>query len=119
MMKTHAINILESAEELRDKNLTLTEDAPKEYDVITAAVEEVLDFAMKAFRNENPTVAITVELLEEVIDALKEQLRTSHILRMQEGKCTAQSGFIWSDILTNLSVKHVTETRSEKYAVRE
>lgn len=98
----HAVNILESAEELRDKNLTLTEDALKEYDVITAAVSEVLDLTLCAFQNSDPAVAITVEPLEQVVDTLKEQLRTNHILRMQDGKCTAQVGFVWADILTNL-----------------
>lgn len=98
----HAVNILDSAEELRNKNLTLTEDALKEYDVISSAVNEVLDSTIKAFRSEDPSVAVTVEPLEQVIDALKEQLRTNHIVRMQEGKCTAQVGFVWADILTNL-----------------
>ncbi|MCQ2449699.1 MAG: PhoU domain-containing protein [Clostridia bacterium] len=50
----------------------------------------------------NPAAAETVEPLEQVIDALKEQLRTNHIFRMQEGKCTAQIGFVWSDVLSNL-----------------
>lgn len=98
----HAVNILKSAEELRDKNLTLTEDALKEYDVITAAVGEVLDSTLRAFKNDDLTIAITVEPLEQVIDTLKEQLRTNHIFRMQDGKCTAQVGFVWADILTNL-----------------
>ncbi len=98
----HAVNVLESAEELRDKNLTLTEDALKEYDVISNAVKEVLDVTIKAFKNEDTSATVTVEPLEQVIDDLKEKLRTNHILRMQEGKCTAQVGFVWSDILTNL-----------------
>ncbi len=98
----HAVNILESAEELRTKNLTLTEDALKEYDVISAAVGEVLDSAVQAFRGEDTGAASKVEPLEQVIDGLKEQLRTNHILRMQEGKCTAEVGFVWSDILTDL-----------------
>ena len=62
----------------------------------------MLDSTVKAFRSEDPSVALTVEPLEQVIDDLKEQLRTNHILRMQEGKCTAQVGFVWADILTNL-----------------
>lgn len=98
----HAVNILRSAEELRDKSLTLTEEALKEYDVISKAVKEVLDSAIQAFRSEDPSVAVRVEPLEQVIDALKEQLRTNHIIRMKEGKCTVQVGFVWADILTNL-----------------
>lgn len=98
----HAVNILESAEELRDKKLTLTEDALKEFDVISAAVNEVMDTTLQAFRDEDSSVAVKVEPLEQVIDNLKEQLRTNHIIRMQEGKCTVQVGFVWSDVLTNL-----------------
>ncbi len=98
----HAVNILESSEELRDKGLTLTEEALKEYDVISSAVGEVISSAVTAFRENDTMAAETVEPLEQVIDTLKEQLRTNHILRLQEGKCTAQVGFVWSDILSNL-----------------
>ncbi len=98
----HAVNILRSAEELRDKSLTLTEEALKEYDIISKAVKEVLDSTVQAFCNEDSSVAVRVEPLEQVIDALKEQLRTNHIIRMKEGKCTVQVGFVWADILTNL-----------------
>ena len=43
-----------------------------------------------------------VEPLEEVIDGLKEQLRTRHILRMQQGQCSIEAGFVLSDLLTDL-----------------
>ena len=46
--------------------------------------------------------AALVEPLEQVIDQLKEQLRTRHILRLQKGDCTIDAGFAWSDLLTNL-----------------
>ena len=48
------------------------------------------------------TVAAQVEPLEQVIDTLKEQMRTRHILRMQQGHCSIAAGFVWSDLLTNL-----------------
>ena len=40
--------------------------------------------------------------LEQVIDELKEHLRNQHILRLKDGTCTVEAGFIWSDILTDL-----------------
>ena len=46
--------------------------------------------------------AALVEPLEQVIDQLKEQLRTRHILRLQQGVCTIGTGFAWSDLLTDL-----------------
>ena len=50
----------------------------------------------------NAAVANEVEPLEQVIDVLKEQMRTRHILRMQQGNCRIEVGFVWSDLLTNL-----------------
>ena len=47
-------------------------------------------------------VAVTVEPLEEIIDVMKEQMRSAHIQRLQQGNCSIETGFIWSDILTNL-----------------
>ena len=98
----HAVNILESAEELRDKKLSLTQDAMKEYKVMAKAVDEVLTLAQTAFVRSDMEAASRVEPLEQVIDGLKEQLRTDHILRMQKGKCSVEVGFVWSDLLTNM-----------------
>lgn len=98
----HAVNVLESAEELRDKKLSLTADALREYGVMAKAVDEVLTLSETAFVQSDSEAATKVEPLEQVIDVLKDRLRTNHILRMQEGKCSAEVGFVWSDLLTNL-----------------
>lgn len=98
----HAVNILESAEEMNSKDLKFSESAMKELGVLTDAVEEILDLALRAFLDENVEAASKVEPLEEVIDGLKEQMRTRHILRLQQGDCSIDAGFVWSDLLTNL-----------------
>ncbi len=98
----HAVNILESAEEMREKNITLTPAAVQELSVISAAVQEITDYAYKAFLNNDLDAAAQVEPLEEVIDNLREKLRSQHIKRLQQGECTIIAGFIWSDLLTNL-----------------
>ena len=85
-----------------EKNLVFSDDARRELCVMKCAVSEILSKALEAFEKNDLTVAYTVEPLEQVIDDLKEQLRTRHILRLQEGRCTISAGFIWSDILTNL-----------------
>jgi phosphate:Na+ symporter len=43
-----------------------------------------------------------VEPLEQVIDDLKEHLRLHHILRLQQGSCSIETGFVWSDLITGL-----------------
>ncbi len=98
----HAVNLVESAEELRSKDLRLTEAATGELAVISAAVNDILDLALAAFLHNDLTAAAKVEPLEQVIDRLKERLRTRHILRLQKGGCTIDAGFAWLDMLTNL-----------------
>ena len=98
----HAVNLLESAEELRSKGLRFTSAAEKELATISAAVSDILDLSLSAFLQNDLAAAARVEPLEQVIDQLKEQLRTRHILRMQKGDCTIDAGFTWLDLLTNL-----------------
>ena len=98
----HAVNLVESAEEIKAKELEFTQAAKRELSVIISAVSEVLDLTQEAFEKDDAVLALRVEPLEQVIDDLKETLRTGHILRLQQGECSSVAGFVWSDILTNL-----------------
>ena len=98
----HAVNIIESAEELYDKQLEFSRSAKYELSVMTAAVGEVMGLAVKAFAENDAQAASCVEPLEQVVDDLKNELRTRHILRMKKSECSIEAGFVWSDLLTNL-----------------
>ncbi len=98
----HAVNVLDSTEELRQKGYTLTEDAVKELDILTAATKEILDITFKSLDGADTSLAKRVQPLEQVIDIIKEKMRTHHIRRMQQGLCTIEAGFVWSDLLTDL-----------------
>ncbi len=98
----HALNLVESAQELNEKKLELSEPAQQELGVISSAVEEIIRLSFAAFLTKDLQMAYQVEPLEQVIDDLKEQLRVRHILRLQQGSCSIETGFIWSDILNAL-----------------
>ena len=98
----HSVNLMESAEELSQKSLQFSDAANKELDIMLGAVEEVVELSFQAFVENDPQLALQVEPLEQVIDDLKEQMRTRHILRLQQGSCSIETGFIWSDLLTSL-----------------
>ena len=98
----HAVDILKSAEEMRDKEISFSPEAAREMDVLMRAVEEILTLTFRAFHENDAQMASRVEPLEQVIDTLKEELRTRHILRMTKGECSAEAGFVWSDLLTSL-----------------
>ncbi|MCR5523862.1 MAG: Na/Pi cotransporter family protein [Clostridia bacterium] len=97
----HAVNILESADELRRKNIDFSEKGDAELKVITSAVNDIIDKVQVAFINEDLETASTVEPLEQVIDDLKDELRINHVLRLQRKECSIDAGFVWSDLLTN------------------
>lgn len=98
----HSVNLLESAEEIKGKALELTEDAKKEINILCNAVSEILDLTYKAYIENDLEAAYLVEPLEQVIDGLKEKMRTHHILRLQHGECSIVAGFVLSDLLNNL-----------------
>mgnify|MGYP004574249919 FL=1 len=98
----HAINIGQASRELRDKNLSLSEDAIKEMDNMLSAVKECVNLSLLAFEKDDLAIALKVPPLEEVIDELKAELRANHIDRVKRRQCSIEAGFIWSDLLTNL-----------------
>lgn len=97
----HALNICKTAEEMHTKNISFSSDALKELSVITDAVTEIINISVDAFINNDTEAASHVEPLEQVIDKLNKQLKAMHITRLQNGECTIELGFIFTDLLTN------------------
>lgn len=98
----HAVNIMESAKELHEKELRFSEKALEELKVISKAVVDIVDISYEVFENTNIENAKRVEPLEEIIDELNKELKSRHVRRLREGKCTIEQGFILSDITTSL-----------------
>ena len=97
----HAVNILRVAQEIDDKQLRFSETAQQELVVITRAIVDILSLTVEAFEKEDNALAGKVEPLEQVIDDLKLELKSRHIRRLQEGRCTIELGFVLTDLLTN------------------
>lgn len=97
----HALNICQLAEEMHTKNISFSKDALYELTVVEGAVTEILNMTIDSFKNSDAEIASHVEPLEEVIDNLKKQLKAKHIKRLQNGECTVELGFIFTDLLTN------------------
>jgi len=97
----HAVNIMETAKEIRDKNIVFSKEAHSEISHVTAAIIEIVDITVAAFTDDNIEQAANVEPLEQIIDELKDTLKARHIGRLQEGKCTIELGFVFNDLITN------------------
>ncbi len=98
----HAVNILESAEEMKEKKIHFSPAAQHELAQLTGAVRECLTLTLKAFCEDDLETARKVEPLEQVIDVLHNQLRSRQVLRLQKGECTIEDGFVWTDLLTSM-----------------
>ena len=98
----HAVNLVESSQEMFDKKLEFSEFAKEEIRVLCSAVLEIVSLAEKSFTDGDLQAASKVEPLEEVVDFLKDQIKLQHTLRLQKSECTIEHGFILSDMLTNL-----------------
>ena len=68
----HAVNIMESAQELYEKGLKFSENAKKDLEVLGQAVEDI------------------------------KEVKRRHVQRLRNGECTIEMGFILSDITTCL-----------------
>ena len=97
----HAVNILQVAEEMHNKKLNFSNEAKKEIAVLIAALTEILNTTTEAYINNDVSIAKRIEPLEETIDSLIIEIKTSHIQRLKAGGCSIELGFILSDLLTN------------------
>ena len=97
----HSVNIVESAEEMKDKKLSFSAQATNEMLVMRTAIGDILDITEKAFVQNDTVLATEVEPIEEVVDDLRDQIKLNHILRLQKSECTIEHGFVLSDLLNN------------------
>ena len=97
----HSVNLLESAEEMHQKEIHFSKDAQEELQVLEGAVQDVLSRTTDAFRKGDLHMAGKVEPLETVVDELVRAIKARHVARLQTGSCSIEYGFVLEDLLTN------------------
>ena len=98
----HTTNILKIAEKFNNSNQKLSDDAVEELKVIVNAVCEIYLISFNAYANDDLKLAKKVEPLEAVIKKGVRRAKNNHILRLKEGKCSAETSFLFSDLLNDL-----------------
>lgn len=98
----HAVNVVESVEELRDKKTMFSRDAQRELSILRDAISTILDITCRACRENDIRRAAEVEPLEQVMDELIDKMKLNHVLRLQKNECTIELGFVLNDLLVNL-----------------
>ena len=97
----HAVNIMEKAQEMNEKQLTFSDKGAQELEVYSRAVRDIMNMSIEAFKNDDIHLARQVEPLEEVIDYLNDELKQRHVRRLRSGECSVELGFVLSDITIN------------------
>ena len=98
----HAVNIMESAQELHEKNISFSSQARNELQVLIAVVSRIVDTAYQVFDKQDLNLTRDVEPLEEIVDELSKELKRRHVNRLRLGECTIEMGFYLTDLITSL-----------------
>ena len=98
----YATNLVELSQQLKQENTAFSENAVKELQIITDAVNEILSITVNAFSRDDNEAAKAIEPLEEVIDDMVMILRDRHTKRLKNGSCSVNSGLVFMECLTHL-----------------
>ena len=100
----HAMNLFDLARERVSRSAKLSEKAGEELDALFHKVSEVLSAALEGLEEWNipDSIMSLIEAGEQGVDDMTEVLRQKHIDRLKEHKCSAKSGVIFLETLTNL-----------------
>ena len=97
----HALGLARTAEEIRSKDIAFSTVAQQDIMTLRMAVADIIGVTVNAFTQHDNKMARHVEPLEQIVDVLRVKMKEGHIDRMQTGMCTQQTGFVYSDLITN------------------
>ena len=95
-------NLAEIAAALSERNVEFSPSAKKDIQCLCAAVEEVLRKTITAYRTQSYQAAFEIEPMEEVVDLIRDTLRSNHIERLKRGECTVDLGMQFGELLISL-----------------
>ena len=97
----HAVNLAEAGKEMFEKKVNFSDAAKAELEVLEQAILDMLSKTANAFEYTDLAKAMKVEPHEEVIDALVREVKSRHVRRLRDGKCSVEYGFVLDDLLTS------------------
>lgn len=98
----YAQNIMECVALFGESGNQFSAAAMDELRTMCDAVGELIDMTVEAYTTRSASIARSVEPIEEVVDILKDQLKSRHIQRLNEGVCTFTTGVPFLDIIHDL-----------------
>ncbi len=96
----HAVAIAKAGLEIEEKKISFSQQARDELAVLKKAVTDVVERTIAAFETLDVQLALKVEPQEQVVDSLVREIKSRHVRRLRDGKCTIEYGFVLEDLLT-------------------
>ena len=98
----YAINISEAAVQLSENSIRFSEESIKELKAMMRNLNQMIDYSLEMFGERNETHMNEIQMLENEVDDMERDYQLRHIERLNAGKCSAQAGIFFSDIVSEL-----------------
>ena len=98
----HAVNIAEIAERKVEHKVSFSDNARRESKEMVDEVQQMFDGIITALKDNDVQAAHTALACERKLNRMQVDFRRSHVQRMTDGACVAQSGLIFIDLVDNL-----------------
>ncbi len=98
----HAENIVEIAERKIEQRLFFSDKALGEIAELKTEVEQMCDSIINALEKNDVAAATSALVSENNLNKMQIDFRRSHVSRMAEGICSAESGLIFIDLVDNV-----------------
>lgn len=98
----HFENILELIDYQENNKVSLTEDAMEDLREMFTLTIATVQKSLVSLDTSDHELAREVAEQEDLIDKMERKFRKKHILRVNEGRCSAQAGIVFVDIVSNL-----------------
>ncbi|MGI2326571.1 Na/Pi cotransporter family protein [Planococcus sp. YIM B11945] len=98
----HFENILELVDYQEENRVSMTKEAMEDLTEMFTLTIQTVQKALNALDTTSHELAREVAEQEDLIDKMERKFRKKHILRVNEGACSAQAGIVFVDIVSNL-----------------
>ncbi len=98
----HAVNVVEITERKIEKKLSFSDLALAEIGQLRQEIEQMFGSVIVALENNEIKAAQTALVNESKINRMQMDFRRSHVQRMSEGICSAETGLVFIDLIDNI-----------------
>lgn len=95
----HAVNIMDDAMKEKNQKIEFSKECISEMSEMFDKVIEIFERSVKIFVSEDRSEFEAINQLEDKIDRMKIECQEGHVARMSEGKCSIESGLIFTDLV--------------------